>query len=83
MRSPLHPRLQNPLPGVGAATHKLRGAWGPGPPALDGPAMPLRGSGLRDSLLGEQVGAGESRAGVRDRHGHGAKGEWARGLRSE
>ena len=45
--------------------------------------MPLRGSGLQDSLLGEQVGAGESRAGVRDRHGHGDQGEWVRGLRSK
>ena len=61
---------QNPLPRVGAATHTLRGVWGPGPPAFAGGTMVPRSSGPRSCLLREEVGAGESTAGVRDRHGH-------------
>lgn len=67
----------------GAATHQLRRVWGPGPAALEGAPVPLRGSGLQGSLPGEQVGAGDSRAGVGDGHRHRDGGERARGLRSK
>lgn len=45
--------------------------------------MVPRSSGPRSCLLGEEVGAGESTAGVRDRHGHGDRVERAGGLRSK
>lgn len=68
--------------GAEAATHMLRGAQVWWPPALDGASVPLGGSRLWGSLLGEQVGSGGSGAGVGDGHGHRDGGEWARGLRS-
>lgn len=87
--SPRAPTLFPPLhgtpypAGVSAATHMLRGVWRGWPLALDGASVPLRGSWLQGSLLGEQVGTGESRAGARDRHRHRDRGERARGLRSK
>lgn len=65
------------------ATHMLRGDCGSWALALDRASVPLRGSGLQGSLLGEQVGTGEPRAGVGDRHRHRDRGEWARGLGSK
>lgn len=77
-RPPRHfPSPQEALSRVRAATHKLRGVWGLGPPALDGASVPLRGSGLQGTLL--RV----SSAGLRDRHGHGDRWEQGRGLRAE
>lgn len=68
------------FPGRGDEPRRVRGL---GPTALDGAPVPLRGSGLQGSLPGEQVGAGDSRAGVGARHGHGHGGERARGLGSK
>lgn len=77
------PPPQQPLPKVGAATHELREVWGPGPTALGRAPRPLRGSGLLDPLLGRQVVARGSRAGVGDRHRHGDRGGRAWGLGSK
>lgn len=74
---------QHPLPKVGAATHKLREVWGLGPTALGRAPGPLRGSGLLGPLLGRQVVARGSRAGVGDRHRHRDRGGRVWGLRSK
>lgn len=73
---PAEPRVRG-----GAATHELRGVWGP--TALGGAPLPLRGPGLQGPLLGGQAGAAGSEAGVGDRHRHGDRGERARGRGSE